>query len=63
MPFSSASRGLVNSPQASVPQMPAMPCADSAPTGSSSLRSIQTIAPTTITPATNPMIGAAQYST
>ena len=37
---SSASRGDVNRPQESVPQMPARPCADSAPTGSSSTFSI-----------------------
>ena len=39
-PLSSASRGEVNSPHESVPQMPARPCADSAPTGSSSILSI-----------------------
>ena len=43
--------------------MPAMPCAESAPTGSSSILSIAMIAPTTITPATKPISGAAQYST
>jgi hypothetical protein len=43
--------------------MPATPCADSAPTGSSSLRSIARTANTTTTPATKPMIGAAQNST
>jgi hypothetical protein len=36
----SAKRGAVNSPHESVPQMPAMPCADSAPTGSSIFLSI-----------------------
>ena len=33
-------RGAVKMPQDSVPQMPAMPCADSAPTGSSIFLSI-----------------------
>jgi hypothetical protein len=46
-----------------VPQIPARPCAESAPTGSSSLRSIASTAKTTISPATKPMMGAAQYST
>src|SRR5919202_3500370 len=59
----SARRGEVKMPHDSVPQMPATPCADSAPTGSSSLRSIASTQSTTITPATAPMIGAAQYST
>ena len=59
----SASRGDVNRPQASVPQMPATPCADSAPTGSSRTLSIASTQTTTSTPATPPMIGAAQYST
>ena len=49
----------VNRPQASVPQMPATPCADSAPTGSSRLLSIASTQTTTSTPATRPMIGAA----
>ena len=62
-PLSSASRGDVNRPQESVPQMPARPCADSAPTGSSSTFSIRITPYTTITPATAPMIGAAQNST
>ena len=50
-------------PQESVPQMPARPCAESAPTGSSMHLSIASTPNTTITPATAPMIGAAQYST
>ena len=50
-------------PQDSVPQMPASPCAEGAPTGSSSTFSIASTPKTTITPATAPMIGAAQYST
>jgi hypothetical protein len=43
--------------------MPATPCAESAPTGSSSTRSIAITQTTTITPATKPMIGAAQKCT
>ena len=43
--------------------MPAIPCADSAPTGSSSFRSIASTAATTITPAAKPISGAAQNST
>ena len=39
--------------------MPAMPCAESAPTGSSSRLSMASTQNTTITPATKPMIGAA----
>jgi hypothetical protein len=58
-----AKRGAVKMPQASVPQMPAMPCAESTPTGSSSLRSISMMLGTTISPPTRPMIGAAQFST
>ena len=58
-----ASRGAVNSPHASVPQIPASPCADSAPTGSSISLSIAYTPITTITPATAPMIGAAHIST
>src|SRR5918912_713837 len=58
-----ARSGFVKSPHESVPQIPARPCADSAPTGSSSTFSIASTPTTTITPATAPMIGAAQYST
>ena len=47
----------------SVPQIPARPCAESAPTGSSRYFSIRITPTTTITPAIRPMIGAAQYST
>ena len=42
MALRSASRGDVKMPQESVPQIPARPCADSAPTGSSSFFSIST---------------------
>src|SRR5205085_3010437 len=62
-PFRVARRGEVKIPHESVPQTPASPCADSAPTGSSSTLSIASTPNTTITPATAPMIGAAQYST
>ena len=58
-----ASRGEVKIPHESVPQMPARPCAESAPTGSSMNLSIARTPKTTITPATAPMIGAAQNST
>src|SRR5919198_5116414 len=60
MPLNSASVGSVNRPQESVPHTPARPCADSAPTGSSSTFSIARTPSTTMTPATNPMIVAAQ---
>jgi hypothetical protein len=50
-------------PQASVPQIPARPCADSAPTGSSSFLSIAMIENTTSRPPTMPMIGAVHAST
>ena len=43
--------------------MPATPCAESAPTGSSRSLSMAMMQTTTTTPATKPMIGAAQYST
>ena len=59
-PFRVASVGSVNRPQASVPQIPARPCAESAPTGSSSTFSIASTPSTTMIPATKPMIVAAQ---
>ena len=58
-----ASLGAVKNPHETVPQMPARPCADRAPTGSSISLSIAYTPSTTITPATAPMIGAAQIST
>ena len=62
-PFSSVNRGAVKIPHDSVPQMPARPCAESAPTGSSSTFSIMITPYTTMTMATARMIGAAQNST
>ena len=53
----------MNIPHERVPQIPARPCAEVAPTGSSITFSIANTPTTTITPATAPMIGAAQYST
>src|SRR5919106_5356740 len=60
---SPASRADPKMPTDMVPQMPASPCAESAPTGSSRYFSIVITPSTTTTPATSPMIGAAQYST
>src|SRR3954469_18564425 len=62
-PLYAASRGAVNRPQVRVPQMPQAPWEDSAPIGSSSLRSIAITHTTTRTPAISPMGTAAQYST
>src|SRR5438270_6976835 len=62
-PLNFASAGSVKSPQDSVPQIPARPCALSAPMGSSSHLSMASTPYTTMTPATAPMITAAQGCT
>src|SRR5262249_48694547 len=61
--LNSASRGEVNIPHDRVPQIPARPWAEVAPTGSSMTFSIANTPTTTMTPAIAPMLGAGQSST